>query len=89
VVIFQAPGYLINLKTQAPGAIIAYSNPDIISPAFFMFTSTLIIIAGTLFIMWLGERITEKGIGNGISLIIMTGIIARFHSHCVMNSYLD
>lgn len=77
VVIFQAPGYLINLKTQAPGAIIAYSNPEIISPGFFMFTSTLIIIAGTLFIMWLGERITEKGIGNGISLIIMTGIIAR------------
>lgn len=77
VVIFQAPGYLINLKAQAPGAIIAYSNPDLISPTFFMFTSTLIIIAGTLFIMWLGERITEKGIGNGISLIIMTGIIAR------------
>ena len=77
VVIFQAPGYLINLKTQAPGAIIAYSNPDLISPGFFMVTSTLIIVAGTLFIMWLGERITEKGIGNGISLIIMTGIIAR------------
>jgi len=77
VVIFQAPGYLINLKAQAPGAIIAYSNPEIISPAFFMFVSTLIIISGTLFVMWLGERITEKGIGNGISLIIMTGIIAR------------
>lgn len=77
VVIFQAPGYLINLRSQAPGAIIAYSQPDIISPAFFMVTSTFIIVAGTLFIMWLGERITEKGIGNGISLIIMTGIIAR------------
>jgi len=77
VVIFQAPGYLINLKAQAPGAIIAYTNPEIISPAFFMFTATLIIVAGTLFIMWLGERITEKGIGNGISLLIMTGIIAR------------
>lgn len=77
VVIFQAPGYLINLRAQAPGAIIAYSNPDIISPAFFMISSTLIIVAGTLFIMWLGERITEKGLGNGISLIIMTGIIAR------------
>lgn len=77
VVMFQAPGYLINLKTQAPGAIIAYSNPDIISPGFFMVMATLIIIAGTLFVMWLGERITEKGIGNGISLIIMTGIIAR------------
>ena len=77
VVMFQAPGYLINLRAQAPNAIIAYNNPDIISPFFFMFSSTLIIIAGTLFIMWLGERITEKGIGNGISLIIMTGIIAR------------
>ncbi len=77
VVVFQAPGYLINLKSQAPGAIIAYAHPDIISPAFFMISSTLIIVAGTLFIMWLGERITEKGIGNGISLIIMTGIIAR------------
>jgi preprotein translocase subunit SecY len=77
VVMFQAPGYLINLKTQAPGAIIAYSNPDVISPTFFMVMATLIIIAGTLFVMWLGERITEKGIGNGISLIIMTGIIAR------------
>ncbi len=77
VVLFQAPGYLINLRAQAPNAIIAYQNPDVISPFFFMFSSTLIIIAGTLFIMWLGERITEKGIGNGISLIIMTGIIAR------------
>jgi len=77
VVVFQAPGYLINLKSQSPGAIIAYAHPEIISPAFFMISSTLIIVAGTLFIMWLGERITEKGIGNGISLIIMTGIIAR------------
>ena len=77
VVMFQAPGYLINLKTQAPGAIIAYTNPGIISPSFFMIMATLIIIGGTLFVMWLGERITEKGIGNGISLIIMTGIIAR------------
>jgi preprotein translocase subunit SecY len=42
-----------------------------------MVMATLIIIGGTLFVMWLGERITEKGIGNGISLIIMTGIIAR------------
>lgn len=73
VVAFQAPGYLINLRAQAPGALLTYQD----SPAFFMFSSTLIIIAGTLFVMWLGERITEKGLGNGISLIIMTGIIAR------------
>lgn len=73
VVAFQAPGYLINLRAQAPGALLTYQE----SPFFFMFSSTLIIIAGTLFIMWLGERITEKGLGNGISLIIMVGIIAR------------
>ena len=73
VVSFQAPGYLINLRSQAPGALLTYQD----SPFFFMMSSTLIIIAGTLFIMWLGERITEKGLGNGISLIIMTGIIAR------------
>ena len=73
VVAFQAPGYLINLRSQAPGALLTYQD----SPFFFMMSSTLIIIAGTLFIMWLGERITEKGLGNGISLIIMTGIIAR------------
>ena len=43
----------------------------------FIYTSTLILIAGTMFIMWLGEKITDKGIGNGISLIIMIGIVAR------------
>ena len=43
----------------------------------FWFTSILILVAGTIFVMWLGERITDKGIGNGISLIIMIGIIAR------------
>ena len=43
----------------------------------FMFTSTIILAAGSMFILWLGERITDKGIGNGISLIIMIGIIAR------------
>ena len=43
----------------------------------FMITSTIILAAGSMFILWLGERITDKGIGNGISLIIMIGIIAR------------
>jgi preprotein translocase subunit SecY len=48
------------------------------SPSFFfMISSVVILIAGTMFVMWLGERITEKGIGNGISLIIMIGIIAQ------------
>ncbi|MFT6801890.1 MAG: preprotein translocase subunit SecY [Salibacteraceae bacterium] len=65
----QAPGYL---ATQVP------SNA-IVNPGFFSFTLPAIVIlsAGTLFVMWLGEKITDKGIGNGISLIIMIGIIAN------------
>ena len=74
---FQAPGYIVNLRSQVPGAIISVTNPDIVSPFQFWFTSILILTAGTIFVMWLGERITDKGIGNGISLIIMVGIMAR------------
>ena len=74
---FQAPGYIVNLRAQVPSAIISVTNPDIVSPFQFWFTSILILVAGTIFVMWLGERITDKGIGNGISLIIMIGIIAR------------
>ena len=73
----QAPGYLVNLRAQSQSAIVAYNNPDLISPSFWWATSIIILIAGTLFVMWLGERIQEKGIGNGISIIIMVGIIAR------------
>ena len=67
VLILQAPAYL---KTQIPGNAI-------IPEGGFVLTSTIILIAGTMFIMWLGEKITDKGIGNGISLIIMIGIVAR------------
>src|SRR6185436_19056732 len=73
----QAPGYIVNLRAQAPAAIISITNPELVSPFMFWFTSIVILMAGTIFVMWLGERITEKGIGNGISLIIMVGIIAR------------
>jgi preprotein translocase subunit SecY len=66
----QAPGYLANLSVQSQGAII--SN----SPVFWL-SSVIILVAGTMFVMWLGEKITDKGIGNGISLLIMIGIIAR------------
>ncbi len=64
----QAPGYL---ATQVPGEAIN-------APGFLTFTipSVIILTAGTLFVMWLGEKITDKGIGNGISLLIMIGIIA-------------
>ena len=70
ILLVQAPGYLANLANQAGGAIVE-------SGWSFNVTSTIILTAGTMFVMWLGERITDKGIGNGISLIIMIGIIAR------------
>jgi len=72
ILLFQAPSYLINLKMQA-GAALATG----ISWPVFMIPATIILAAGSMFILWLGERITDKGIGNGISMIIMIGIIAR------------
>jgi preprotein translocase subunit SecY len=75
---FQAPAYITNLISQLPPQAISPFDPNITSPTtFFWVSSIIILVAGTLFVMWLGERITEKGIGNGISLIIMIGIIAR------------
>lgn len=74
---FQAPGYIVNLKAQAANAIISNTHPELVSPFTFWFTSIVILVAGTMFVMWLGERITDKGLGNGISLIIMVGIMAR------------
>ncbi len=78
IVGLQAPSYIANLVSQLPAEAITPFNPAITSPSlFFWISSTIILIAGTLFVMWLGEKITDKGIGNGISLIIMIGIIAR------------
>ena len=71
ILIFQAPSYLANLHVQLP------LSAFLLKGAWFTVFSTIILISGTMFIMWLGERITDKGIGNGISLIIMVGIIAR------------
>ena len=71
VLCLQGPAYLANLHAQAPGAFVMEYN------AFFIFAALVVLIAGTMFVMWLGEKITDKGIGNGISLIIMVGIVAR------------
>ncbi len=68
----QAPAYLLNLNHQVNG-ILAFGLFDIIY-------LTIVLTAGSMFIMWLGEKITDKGIGNGISMIILVGIIARFPS---------
>ena len=72
ILLFQAPSYLMNLKMQSPGALASG-----LSWSEFMIPATIILAAGSMFILWLGERITDKGVGNGISLIIMIGIIAR------------
>ncbi|MDD3387128.1 MAG: preprotein translocase subunit SecY, partial [Prevotella sp.] len=72
ILLFQAPSYLINLKMQAGSALASG-----VSWSVFMIPATIILAAGSMFILWLGERITDKGVGNGISLIIMLGIIAR------------
>ena len=69
VLLLQAPAYLKTMVMR--GDVIAMGESS------FIYTSTLILIAGTMFIMWLGEKITDRGIGNGISLIIMIGIVAR------------
>jgi preprotein translocase subunit SecY len=71
ILIFQAPAYLANLRYQLPESAFAVSG------TMFTVSSTIILAAGSMFIMWLGERITDKGLGNGISMIIMVGIIAR------------
>jgi preprotein translocase subunit SecY len=78
IVALQAPGYIANMISQLPAEAITPFDPNVTSPsAFFWVSNTIILIAGTLFVMWMGERITDKGIGNGISLIIMIGIIAN------------
>ena len=66
----QAPGYIANLQSQLP------QEAFLLGPTSFWFSSIIILVTGTMFVMWLGERITDRGIGNGISLIIMIGIIA-------------
>ncbi|MDX9932034.1 MAG: preprotein translocase subunit SecY, partial [Bacteroidales bacterium] len=74
----QAQGYIANLASQIPaGGIYPFDAAISQVPFLFRLSSTIILTAGTLFVMWLGERITDKGLGNGISLIIMIGIIAR------------
>lgn len=70
VLLFQGPFYLMNLHAQAAGAIV-------VDWTTFLVTSSILLAAGSMFILWLGERITDRGIGNGVSLIIMLGIIAR------------
>lgn len=71
ILLLQAPTYLANLYATLPPAAFALRG------TFFTVSSVIILTSGTMFVMWLGERITDRGIGNGISLLIMIGIIAN------------
>ena len=71
ILALQGPAYLTNLHAQLP------ESAFLLNGFSFNLFATIVLIGGTMFIMWLGERITDRGIGNGISIIIMVGIIAR------------
>lgn len=73
ITLIQGPGYIYNLYSTLPRE--AFLLPSDSFP--FLFSSVVILTTGTIFAMWLGEKITDKGIGNGISLLILVGIIAR------------
>ena len=78
ILCIQGPAYMASIHSQIPSAAFVATNQLGWSNFMFNIVSTLILMAGSMFVMWLGERITDRGIGNGISLIIMIGIVARF-----------
>ena len=73
ILLFQGPSYLVNLSVQMAQA----GQPLAVGFNWFTISSTILLCAGSMFVMWLGERITDRGVGNGISFIILIGIIAR------------
>jgi preprotein translocase subunit SecY len=86
ICLVQAPGYLASV----PALSGAQSMSSMLVPGFneniFYFSSVIILVTGCVFAMWLGEKITDKGIGNGISLLIMVGIIATLPQSFIQNS---
>lgn len=76
ITLVQSIGFAINLMATSPNAIV-------VSNFAFVTTSMIVLTAGTTFVMWLGERITERGIGNGISILIMIGIIAALPTNLI------
>ena len=74
ITLVQGPTYIYNLYRTLPSNafLLGFNSFE------FLFSSVVILVTGTVFAMWLGEKITDKGIGNGISLLIMVGILARF-----------
>lgn len=80
ILFFQGWAYLANLRSQLP------PEAFVMGAFAFNISATVVMAAGSMFIMWLGERITDKGIGNGISMIIMIGIIARL-PHAIVQEF--
>ncbi|MEM6629762.1 MAG: preprotein translocase subunit SecY [Bacteroidota bacterium] len=80
ITLFQSSTYVVYLRQTYPEAMFAGNSP------FFWVTSICILTAGTMFLVWLGERITDNGIGNGVSLLIMIGIIAGFPSAIIQEA---
>ena len=83
ILLLQGPSYLVNLSVQLKSAGAAM-------PVGILFTiqSTITLAAGSMFVLWLGERITDKGIGNGISFIILVGILARL-PHSLVQEFIS
>ena len=77
IICIQGPAYMAAVHNQIPGQAFVAVNQFGWSNFMFNLVSTIILMAGSMFVMWLGERITDRGLGNGISLIIMIGIVAR------------
>lgn len=82
VTAFQASAYVAYLRSPSYAQAL---SPDY-SPFMFWLSTIVVLTAGTLFVMWLGEKITDRGIGNGTSLIIMVGILARF-PHSIIQEF--
>ena len=77
IICIQGPAYIASLHSQIPGQAFIAVNQLGWSNFIYNLMATVILMAGSIFVMWLGERITDRGIGNGISLLIMIGIVAR------------
>jgi preprotein translocase subunit SecY len=83
ILLLQGPTYLVNLNVQ-----LRYAGTAVPEGLWFTISSTLIMSAGSMFVLWLGERITDKGVGNGISFIILVGIIARL-PHSLFQEFIS
>ena len=77
ILCIQGPAYIASIHSQIPGAAFLAETQLGWSRFMYNLVATIILMSGSMFVMWLGERITDRGIGNGISQIIMIGIVAR------------